>query len=585
MANIAQDKLKKMNLKSANNIQRKQSSCFLYTLSFFATIGGFLFGYDTGVVSGAMLLLKEEFALDSFTQEIIVSVTIAAAIVFALVSGYLNSVFGRKVTTLIGSIVFTGGAIILGIAQNTMMLIVGRGILGIGIGITSMTVPVYIAECAPAHMRGRLVALNNASITCGQFIASVIDGAFSYDKRNGWRYMLGIAGIPSAIQFVGFLFLPESPRWLLSKSKDDQARKILRRIRDTDDVEDEILDVKARFKEHEASDYQGGLLKRIFTTPSVRRALFLGCGIQLFQQLSGINTVMYYSASIIKMSGVRDNSTAIWMSAATSFVNFVFSLLGVWLVERIGRRLLALLSLVGILISLIVLAVGFQLSAFSSPSIAMHEQIAENSSCNYFSSCQSCIQTSDCGFCYIESGNTAVNGSCLPYKEPTYSSFGRCNSSSLPNDLVWADNFCPSSYSWMGLMGLVLYLMAFAPGLGPVPWTINSEIYPLWARSACSAMATSTNWFFNLLVSLTFLTLIENITAYGTYWLFAGIVTIALIFIFIALPETKGLKLEEVQQLFDQGSIMCGKSKNDINRSDEEIVVSTVDKIYSSTKL
>ncbi|CAC5420088.1 SLC2A13 [Mytilus coruscus] len=547
--------------------QKKETklSGFLLVLSFFAAIGGFLFGYDTGVVSGAMLLLKTNFDLSSFSEEVIVSVTIGSAAVFSICSGVLNEYLGRKLTIIIGSFVFTAGAIVLAVAQNIAMLISGRAIVGIGIGIASMTVPTYIAECAPSELRGRLVTINNLFITGGQFIASVLDGAFSYDKINGWRYMLGLAGVPSAIQFVGFFFLPESPRWLISKGKEVEARKVLCKIRGHSNVEEELQEIIQKFEEerestnNKAEEY---IIVRVVKTPPVRRALILGSFLQIFQQLSGINTVMYYSATIIQMTGVRSQSTAIWLAAVTAFVNFIFTLVGVWLVDRIGRRKLILSSLAGVLFSLVVLAVGFQVTALNSPPVTTFESSSNNSECFQYRSCESCTDSLQCGFCYIEKSTySAENGSCLPYTDPSMSSEGRCNSTKLQINLVWAENYCPSPYSILGLIGLIIYLMAFAPGMGPMPWTINSEIYPLWARSTCTAISTSFNWIFNLTVSLSFLTLTEQITKYGTYWLFVGIVIIGFIIIYAALPETKGKKLEEVQALFEKG--WCSDSHYD----------------------
>ncbi|XP_060083407.1 proton myo-inositol cotransporter-like [Ylistrum balloti] len=537
--------------------EETKTSGFLYVLSFFAAIGGFLFGYDTGVVSGAMLLLKERFNLTSLYEEIIVSATILFAAIFALVGGFMNDFLGRKFTTICASAVFTGGAVILGFAKNIAMLVIGRSILGIGIGLASMTVPIYIAECAPPQMRGRLVTLNNLFITGGQFIASVVDGGFSYDKTNGWRWMLGLAGIPSAIQFIGFLFLPESPRWLVKKKRIQDATKVLQFIRGSQNVEREIKSIQQSCEQDEEVGRVHGdqfVLVKIFKNRAVRKAVIVGCGLQLFQQLSGINTVMYYSASIVKMTGIRDETTAIWIAAGTAGVNFVFTLVGLWLVERIGRRPLILGSLFGVLISLVVLAVGFQLMAFNSPPVSDHTNHSSVSPCLSYNWCEGCIEDKNCGYCYTEVGKSAVNGSCLPIMtdDSSQALFGQCNSTSLPPDTVWAYGYCPTDYSWMGILGLVLYLMFFAPGMGPMPWTINSEIYPLWARSAGGSLATATNWIFNLVVSMSFLTLTETLTKYGTYWLFVGIVFLGLVFMFFTVPETRGKHLEEVEELFEE---------------------------------
>ncbi|XP_076447705.1 proton myo-inositol cotransporter-like [Babylonia areolata] len=544
-----------------------KTTAYVVLLAAFAAIGGFLFGYDTGVVSGAMLLLKDEFSLSSLEQEMVVSVTIGAAFVAALFGGFMSDQFGRKICTISASIVFTAGAVVLGVAQNVVMLIVGRLTLGLGIGIASMTVPVYIAEVAPPHLRGRLLTINVLFITGGQFVASLLDGAFSYLKKDGWRYMLGLAGVPSFIQLIGFLFLPESPRFLMKKGKEEQARQVLVAVRGTKDVEEEVQEIRENCRQDEEATRhsQGPTILLMLRSSNMRRALVVGCGLQLFQQLSGINTVMYYSASIIKMAGVTNQHTAIWLAAMTAGVNFVFTLVGVWLVERIGRKPLLLSSLAGVVLSLAVLAVGFQLNAFNSPPITFNETL-DNSTCFSYSSCESCIEDKGCGFCYPDTSGDPANGSCVAVAhDDAYSQAGRCsaNSTTLPG-MVWAYEYCPTPYSWIAIFGLALYLMFFAPGMGPMPWTINAEIYPMWARSTGNSMSAATNWIANLLVSMTFLTLTETLTKYGTYWLFVGIATLGFVFLLCLLPETKGKKLEDVEELFAKPWCACGQGDQSV---------------------
>ncbi|GAB6028142.1 hypothetical protein CHUAL_002355 [Chamberlinius hualienensis] len=458
----------------------------------------------------------------------------------------------------------------MGVSPNKEVLLVGRIIVGIGIGLASMVVPMYIAEVSEPEIRGRLVTINNLFITGGQFIASLICGAFSSDEENGWRYMLALSGAPALIQFIGFLGMPESPRWLIKKKHYNQALKVLRTIRNGEaDVEVEAETIRQNCEESEESSLtnQGAVLINIFKTPSVRRALILGCLLQMFQQLAGINTVMYYSASIIEMAGVDNPQTAIWMSAMTSSINFVCTFIGLYLVEKIGRKLLTLGSLFGVILSLIVLAIGFQLAAANSPDVNLQFQNSDyknssyqNSSCLTYSSCDACSYNTDCGFCYIPSGETGVNGSCVNVDslDVANSLFGRCeNITSDEHTLNWAYGYCPSPYQSVPIVGLCLYLFFFAPGMGPMPWTINSEIFPLWARSTSYAITTSFNWLFNMLVSMTFLTLTQVITKYGAFYLYAGLAALGFLIFLLILPETRGKSLEEVEGLFAQPLCSC----------------------------
>lgn len=548
--------------KKAGNIQEKGASnektpFFVYYLACFATIGGLLFGYDTGIVSGSMLLIKDYFELSTIWQELIVSGTVGAAALFSLFAGFMCDFFGRKFTIMAASVVFVAGAVVMGASENKEMLMAGRIIVGIGIGFASMTVPVYVAEAAPPAIRGRLVTLNQLFITIGILISSVIAGAFSGLKTTGWRYMLALAGVPGIIQFIGFVFLPESPRWLVMKGKDEQATKVLQKIRGKEDVQEEINEIKEVIEEDKQNE--GFVLGRVFSTPHVRRALFVGCGLQIFQQLVGINTVIYYSATILKMAGFPP-ADAIWLVLVPNAINFLATIVGVALVERLGRKKLTVVSFIGIMIALIVLAVGFQLSANFSPELS-HNVTETYANGTYlkdgcfdrnYSTCESCIEDSDCGFCYE---GTGVKGTCLHVKkgdEDITSDSGRCFNDTVKslNNLKFSHGYCPTDYTWMAVLGLALFVLSFAPGLGPMPWTINSEIYPLWARSTGTSLATGCNWICNLIVSLFFLTLTEAITKYGAFWLFCGIALVGLIFTIIFVPETKNKTLEEVEELF-----------------------------------
>ncbi|XP_039512627.1 solute carrier family 2 member 13b isoform X2 [Pimephales promelas] len=545
-------------------IPTDQTPCFVYTLAFFSALGGFLFGYDTGVVSGAMLLLKREMNLSSLWQELLVSITVGAAAVSALAGGFLNGLFGRRICILLASFIFSAGGVILSLAHSKEVLLCGRLTVGLGIGIASMTVPVYIAEVSPSHLRGQLVTINTLFITGGQFVASVVDGLFSYLPHDGWRYMLGLSVVPAVLQFTGFLFLPESPRWLLQNGETQKARLVLGRIRGGANVEEEYESIRRSIEEERSESSGGPVLWRILTYAPTRRALIVGCGLQMFQQLSGINTVMYYSATIIQMSGVRDDHMAIWLAAATAFTNFMFTLLGVWLVERVGRRKLTLGSILGTAVSLMVLAAGFLLSAQASPPVTFHPTDSlHNSTCIHYGFCESCMLDPACGFCYGVNGTSVVESSCVsvsPANTET-SAVGRCSNGTQESaGLFWAYNYCPTSYSWIVLLGLVLYLAFFAPGMGPMPWTVNSEIYPLWARSTGNACSAGVNWICNVLVSLTFLHVAQYLTYYGAFFLYCSLAVLGFVFVLGCLPETKGLRLEEIESRFARRLCSCGAS-------------------------
>lgn len=292
----------------------------------------------------------------------------------------------------------------------------------------------------------------------------------------------------------------------------------------------------------------------------------------------------YYSATIVKMAGVEEDSVAIWIAAAVAFANFIFTVVGVYLVERSGRRKLLLGSLAGVILALLFLSAGFLVARLQTPSVLQDPLLTVNSKCASYSNCNLCTVSSDCGFCFIKSGEFHVlNGSCQAvwrnardridsdkstWWNSSYSdhdidvkcvpAFGESSpdvfSANRTLDVVWAYDYCPTRYAWLTILGLVFYIAMFAPGMGPMPWTINAELYPSWARSTGNAMATATNWVCNLAISMTFLTVSQSATVgrSGAFAIYAVIAVICWFILYFALPETKDQPLEEAERLFER---------------------------------
>ena len=421
------------------------------------------------------------------------------------------------------------------------------------------------------------ITTNNAFITGGQFIAACIDGFFA-KTPEGWRYMLGIGAIPSIIMLVGFLFfLPESPRWTLQKGDSEKSKEILQKIRAEKYDEQEFDNLKQDLE----NNVEKGLLKNL-QCKLFRRALVVGCGLQLFQQLGGINTVMYYSASIMEMSGIRDPSLAIWMAAVTAFVNFIFTFVGLYCVEKFGRRKLTFTSQFGVVLTLFMLSVGFFVSSNHSDMIDPEMNpyyLGQNQNqnlteidpfeCYSYDDCTSCQINPNCGYCYsdLSEGQTISDliNFCLPIDESDQARIddteraitgNMCsNGTQTEKNIWWTQSYCPSKYSWMSLAGMVLYLMAFAPGMGPMPWTLNAEIYPEAGRSLGNSISTTTNWITNFIVSLTFLDIVESFTTSGAFLFYSGLSVFGWFFMFFLVPETKGVPLERIPELFEDGVV------------------------------
>jgi SP family galactose:H+ symporter-like MFS transporter len=318
---------------------------FVYLAAAFAGLGGLLFGYDTGVISGAELFFRNDFSLSTFALEIIVSGVLAGAAVGALTGGRLADLFGRRTLLIVTALIFAAGAILCAAASSPGMLIVGRIIVGLGIGLSSSTVPVYISEVSPPDARGWTVSLFQLAITLGILLAYLVDYAFA--QMQGWRWMFGLALVPAAIFGCGMLFLPESPRWLARRGHNDAARAVLSRIRGTSDVETEFQEIERSLAE---AVEQGAW--RDLLNPGLRPALIVGIGLAVFQQVTGINTVIYYAPMIIQSAGISSASGAILTTAGIGVVNVLMTVVSMWLIDRIGRRPLLLTGIAGMIVTL-----------------------------------------------------------------------------------------------------------------------------------------------------------------------------------------------------------------------------------------
>ncbi|KAK3082741.1 hypothetical protein FSP39_003942 [Pinctada imbricata] len=267
---------------------------YVVCLCCFAGLGGLTFGYGTAVVSGAMLQIKYQYDLSTIWHEAIVSVTLGAAAMASACSGVLTDRFGRRPVIILSSALFTVGSVVLAITRGDgkLMLLSGRLISGLGIGCSTMVVPLYMAEVSPAAIRGTLLTLYALFVTSGILISSVVAGLFSSDEDNGWRYMFGIGGVPSLLQFIAFFFLPETPSWLVSHGKLEEAKTTLNKIRRSQNNELEFDELKEGALDSNNEEGFWRTLGKMLRSAPVRKALFLGCILQVYQQFCGINTVM-----------------------------------------------------------------------------------------------------------------------------------------------------------------------------------------------------------------------------------------------------------------------------------------------------
>lgn len=330
----------------------------VYLAAVFAALGGLLSGYDTGVISGALPFIKNSFLLSTFQQGLVVSTVLVGAAVAAIGGGSFSDRIGRRKSLILTSIVFITGALISAAAGSMRVLIVGRLIVGIGIGLASSVVPLYISEIAPANARGWLVSLYQLAVTIGILAAYLADSAFA--GSGNWRWMLGLAVLPGALLGAGMLYLPETPRYLARHGHLDQARKVLVRARGMQDVDDELRQIEAAL----AVPEQGGQISDLLA-PVVRPALIVGIGLAIFQQVTGINTVIYFAPTIIRSAGASSIQVSILATAGIGLVNVIMTIVSMWLIDRVGRRPLLLTGIAGMTVSLGVLGFLFQRNAGS----------------------------------------------------------------------------------------------------------------------------------------------------------------------------------------------------------------------------
>jgi SP family galactose:H+ symporter-like MFS transporter len=332
-------------------VSTERSTYFALFSAFIAAVGSFLFGYHLAIVSGALIFLTEEFTLTIHQEGLIVSILLIGAIIGSLIAGPLSDRFSRKSALFISSLFFLGGTMLMATAHTIDSIVWGRLIAGIGVGIVSVASPIYLAEIAPPRYRGAFVTLNQLSICLGILGAFLVD--YAYSNSSDWQMMFAVGYIPALILFIGTTFIPNTPAWLLSKGKKEKAIRSYRRLRaDTHWQEDSELVNKSDLP-IEKSSWKVLLDKRM------RFVLTLGILISAFQQITGINAVIYFSPKIFEMAHFGSASSAIFASVDIGIVNVIAALISLFLMDRWGRRPLLILGITGMVISLLILATAF----------------------------------------------------------------------------------------------------------------------------------------------------------------------------------------------------------------------------------
>jgi len=330
---------------------------FIILVSGVAALGGLLFGFDTAIISGAIPYIKSYFSLDEYWLGWAVSSILIGCAVGALLAGKLADKHGRRYMLIICAILFAASGIGAGLATNLTMFIAFRLIGGLGVGAAAMVSPMYIAEIAPAKWRGRLVACYQLAIVFGILIAYFANFIFDGMGANNWRWMFASQSAPSLLFFLLLLLVPETPRWLIMKQRNAEAEKILKKVLGNSPVEAEMNIIKNSF--HNAKSVS---LKQLFSK-TYRPVLYLGITVAIFQQVTGINSIIYYAPEIFRETGL-DSSSSLMQTIGIGVINILSTIGAIALVDRIGRKKLLLIGTVMMGISLVAVGLCFKYHYF-----------------------------------------------------------------------------------------------------------------------------------------------------------------------------------------------------------------------------
>lgn len=438
-----------------------RSHFYVYAVSTIAAITGLLLGFDTGIVSGALNFIEKDFAISTELKEIIVSSVLFGAMFASPLSGKLTDLYGRRKLMLITSALFITGTAIASLAASVYIIIAGRLLIGIAIGMGAYTAPLYIAEVAPFELRGGLVTLNQLAITIGILCSYIINYTFA-SFEGSWRWMFGIGVVPALLLSIGMMFLPESPRWLVKQNRTNEAKKILQQLRRQENVSEELTDIQKSLNVKQTA------FREIFS-PWILPVLFLGAMMGFIQQVTGINTIIYYAPAIFKLAGFESSSTLL-ANVGIGVVNVLSTVAAIYFLDSIGRRPLLLTGLAGMGLMLAILSGSFYLGADSS------------------------------------------------------------------------------ILRWVALACTFIYIICFAFSLGAMLWLLVSEIFPLEVRATAMSVAIVSCWFWNFVVSSTFLTLLNHFGASLTFLGYAGMCAFSLVFCYYKVPETNGVTLEQIEE-------------------------------------
>ena len=499
-------------------------------ISFIVALGGFLFGFDAGIISGVMSFAGPEFNLNEIQSGWVVSAPSFAAMFAMLFSGRLSDHIGRKKTLIFVAFLYAISAVLSAMATSYEMLYVARIIGGVAFGAALVLAPMYIAEISTAENRGKLVSLQQLNIVFGFFAAFLSNYFFNkytasettfLTDQNVWRWMLGVELIPAVCYFIFLFFVPKSPRWLYLKGNFEEAKKVLTQIHGVERgrLEIEIIDSNIHADKNKTALKLKDLLK-----PSLRFILIVGLIIGVLQQITGINAVYFYATSIFKQTGIGTDA-AFSSGVLLSTISVLFTFVAIYLIDRMGRRPLLLIGTAGIAVSLLLCAYGFNQATYQLTTKKINQL--------EFSESQKLLPFAN-----------KVYENDLDFKNEIKAALG--NNTYNKNDGAILEKATKINANLI-LIGILGFIACFAFSLGPVMWVLLSELYPLKYRGLAIGVIAFVNSLISSLVQLIFPWELSNLGNALTFFIF-GIIALVGFFIMIKIvPETKGKSLEELE--------------------------------------
>lgn len=348
------------------NGEKRQARRYLQKVTLVATFGGLLFGFDTGVINGALLYMKTDLGLTPFTEGLVTSALLIGAMLGALCSGRLSDLKGRRRSILFLAVLFFIGALGCSLAPTLDVMVAARFLLGLAVGGASVVVPAYLAEMSPSNIRGRIITRNELMIVTGQFLAFTTNamlGNLFGDLDGVWRWMLALATLPAIALWLGMLYMPESPRWLATKGRLGEALAVLKLVREEYHAKVE-MDAIARQIGNEKFIKQGGW--RDLSKKGARRIFFIGIGIAVTSQFTGVNSIMYFGTQILTEAGLAQRSALI-ANVVNGVISIGATFIGIYLLDRLGRRPMMLMGFAGTTLSLLLIGL---VSVLVEPSVS-----------------------------------------------------------------------------------------------------------------------------------------------------------------------------------------------------------------------